>query len=190
MKNYLSQNEKDTWLITVLAAAELEDALPKMKANITKEEHKYLKTSITLNRKAYNSMSNRLGEKGIKQLHKYAINSNIQVETRSLSDAVSKRRLKEQETITIEIETLKKLGTMIVASKCEGCRLDYNKCNVFTVLDEVGLTGYCENNNCPYSFAVEKEPKKISKRKQKKDKNKFDETDDVYEYNFDGKLVK
>lgn len=120
MKNYLSQSEKDIWLITVLAVAELEDALPKMKSNLTKEEHKWLKTSITLSRKAYNSMSERIGANGIKQLHKYAANSNIEVVTKSLSNVIAQRELKEQETTTIETETLRKLGTMFVASKCEG----------------------------------------------------------------------
>ena len=190
MKTYLSQNEKDIWLITVLAVAELEDALPKMKPNLTKEEHKNLKTSITLSRKAYNSMSERIGTNGVKQLHKYAANSNIEVVTKSLSKAISQRELKEQEKTTIDTETLRRLGTMLVASKCEGCKHDYNSCKAFSILEEIGLAGYCENNNCPYSFAVEEEPKQISKRKQKKDKNKYDEDNETYEYNFDRKLVK
>lgn len=191
MKNYLSQREKDIWLIVVLAVAELEDALPKMKTNLTKEEHKCLKTSITLTRKAYNSMSERIGINGVKQLHKYASNSNIEVVTKSLSNAIAQREVKEKETTIIETEILRKLGTMLVASKCEGCRDDYRKCNTFTMLDVIGLTGYCENNNCPYSFAIEEEKKvkKISKRKQKKEKNKYDDTDDIYKYNFDRKSV-
>lgn len=187
MKDYLSQNEKDVWLIIVLAVAELEDALPKMKSNISTEEHKNLKTSITLIRKAYNSMSDRLGDKAIKQLHKYASNSNIQVVTKSLSNAISQRESKEGQTTTVESDTLQAIGNRLVASSCEGCEKKCSKCNTFTLLEEIGLAGYCINDNCPYSFGVEK---KVSKRKQKKDKNKYDDNNEIYEYNLDRKLVK
>lgn len=195
MKDYLSQNEKDIWLIMVLAVAELEDSLPKMKPNLTKEEHKNLKTSITLIRKSYNSMSERLGDKAIKQLHKYASNSNIQVVTKSLSNAISQRELKEEQTTTIESSTLQALGNRLVASNCDGCKNKCNKCNTFALLEEIGLAGYCINDNCPYSFGIEediKPPKKekASKRKQRKDKNKYDDDEEIYEYNLNRKLVK
>lgn len=190
MKNYLSTKEKDVWLVEVLAAAEMEDSLPKMKANLTKDEAKWLKTSVTLRRKAYNSMTSRLGTNAVKQLHKYAINSNIQVVSKSLSNVMTQRELKEQEVTQIDTELLMNLAVSLLAAKCEGCKKNFNSCHIFSMLDEICMEGYCINDNCPYSFGIEeekKEIKKISKRKQKKMKNKYDDDDEIYEYYFEKK---
>ena len=191
MNNYLSQKVKNVWLVLVLAIAEAEDSIPNMSNDLTKDETKWLKTSITLVRKAYNSMSDRLGEKAVKQLHRYALNSNIQVMSREMSRAITNRELKEDEITKIETSSLIHLATNLIAAKCEECEKDFNHCPTFEILDDVGIEGYCVNKNCPYSFGEKKKEdkaNKVSSRKQKKMKNKYDDDTEIYKYNFETKI--
>lgn len=188
MRDYLVKEEKDVWLTEALAAANTEDALPRMKSNLSKDEHKWLKMSVTLRQKAYDSMSKRLSEKAIRQLHKYAINCDIQVVSKEMSNIITENELKKQQLITIDFELFKNLAVSLMASKCENCTKNFSSCELFDTLDKIDLQGYCILDNCPYAFGREKTKetkiKKISKRREKKLKNKYDDDGEVYEYNF------
>ena len=193
MKDYFSRGEKDTWLTFVLAIAEMERALPKMKSDLLKEEKRCLSTVITLGRKAYNSVSERKGEKATKQLHRYAKNSNIQVVSKELSNVLSKKELKEAGFTQVSIDSLRKLSVGLIAEKCEDCNKSCSTCELFEILEDVGIDGYCIYDNCPYAFGdmepkkenkldKVKEEKKKSKRKTRKHKNRYDEDEEIYEY--------
>ena len=75
-----------------------------------------------------------------------------------------------------------------MACRCENCTKDFKTCDLFDALDKIDLQGYCILDNCPYAFGVdnkeETKVKKISKRKEKKLKNKYNDDGEVYEYNF------
>lgn len=203
MKDYLSQNEQDVWLVLVLAIAELEDSLPMMSKNLAKDETKWLKTVITLSRKAYNNMMGRLGTKAIKKLHKYGRNCNIQVMSREQSKIVSEKEIKEQNQITIDIDILYNLATSLTKLSCRDCRKKCGECYLYGILQDITFIGYEVNPNCPYSYnskegtekaleeVVESRVKTKKKRHNKKFKNRYDDNqnEETYVYNTKNKTI-
>lgn len=195
MKDYLNQNEQDIWLIMVLAVAELENSLPMMANNLTKDEVKCLKTVKTLTRKAYNSVADRLGDKAIKKLHKYGINSNIQVLSKTQSKIISQREVNEQYEVKIDIDILFNLATGLTKHECKNCNKKCSECYLFELLQDINFIGYEVNDNCPYSFSsevgIDKSIKNTIKvredakksRHNKKFKNRYDDDKEIHEYN-------
>ena len=133
-------------------------------------------------------MSERLSDKAIRQLHKYARCCDIQVVSKEMSNIITNNELKKQQLITIDFELFKNLAVSLMACRCENCTKDFKTCDLFDALDKIDLQGYCILDNCPYAFGVdnkeETKVKKISKRKEKKLKNKYNDDGEVYEYNF------
>ncbi len=201
MKDYLSQNEQDIWLVLVLAIAELEDSLPKMASNLTKDETKWLKTIVTLSRKSYNSMMDRLGPKAIKKLHKYGTSCNIQVMSKEQSKIVSEREVKEQNQITIDIDILFNLATSLTKLSCRDCKKKCGECYLHGILQDITFIGYEVNSNCPYSYnsqegtekaleeVVESRAKSKKNRHNKKFKNRYDDDGETYVYKAEKKSV-
>lgn len=185
MKDYLSQAEQDIWLIIVLATAELEDSLPLISKNLTTEEVKYLKTAKTLIRKSYNSMSERLGEKAIKKLYKYALNCNVEVTYKNKRNLTDKKdvKMKSDTELTLDIDTVLDMACTLTKKTCANCRKRCNECEIFEFLQEIDFAPVEINDNCPYSFNKNKVDKHKKNRHDKKFKNRYEESEDIYTYN-------
>ncbi|MGL5328949.1 MAG: hypothetical protein ACRDD7_06750 [Peptostreptococcaceae bacterium] len=172
MKNYLSEVEKNLWLMNLLTTAEWEDNVDKMKGStLTPEEVKWVKSAITYNKKAFNSMTERMGEKAIQQLIKYTKTKNIVVISKELSKIQGANK---EESISIPADLIDSLAATLVNAKCSNCKSNCGKCTTFSLLQELEMNGYEMFDNCPYS-SEKKEVKKKKSRKEKKVANRFDE---------------
>ncbi|MDY5098709.1 MULTISPECIES: DUF5651 domain-containing protein [Clostridia] len=193
MKDYMNNAEEDVWLISVLAASVIEDAMPKMRANLLSKEARALNTSVTNIRNAYNSKTERLNANATKKLYKRAGKSCIEVLSKEQSKIISKKEDSKKSEMVVDIDILSNIASELIRLKCENCNTKCGECYTYGLLKDIDFIGYEERDNCPYSFSSHKEEvkaKKPSKRRQKKDKNKYDDDGEIYEYNLDRKLVK
>ena len=90
MKNYLSLAERNNWLTCMSIAMYNENILEIWKNNLTKDEVKKLKTSITMTRNALKSIMDRMPVNESTKLKKHA--QNFQIKITSETGAKSTRR--------------------------------------------------------------------------------------------------
>ncbi|MEG1871227.1 MAG: DUF5651 domain-containing protein, partial [Peptostreptococcaceae bacterium] len=103
-----------------------------------------------------------------------------------------------------ERSQLEKLAYVAIQTTCRDCTKKYSTCELYDILED-NLVPRCEqNNNCAYSYISEemkrkREEKKqaklesknkTSKRSTNKKRNRFDEDEEIIEYNFEESVVR
>ena len=192
MKKYLNQYEKDTWIILLLATVHLDENVTVFSRHLNSEEVRKLKTASTFIKNAYSSMSSRLDHKSKKQMTNYIKQNDIKV--------LSKEHSKVQEDklegkMIVNTDTVEKLTSSMCSQFCKNCTTEHTECDLYGIFDDLRMDGFNLFENCPYSFrdkeddTIEKKKKK-SRRYMKKHDNRYDDDEDVYEYNFKIKNIK
>ena len=77
---------------------------------------------------------------------------------------------------------------------CKNCTTEHTECDLYGIFDDLRMDGFNLFENCPYSFKEKEDStdkkKKKSRRYMKKHDNRYDDDEDVYEYNFKIKNIK
>lgn len=207
MKKYLNSNE----MLDILFAYHLADTSEKTvnswtsRGNMTKTEAKYLKTAATYTRKFIEEVMLRLDEKEktkVAKRTKKAYDKPIIFIDKWMQDRIMGTYEKESETVKVGRKKLEKVALLAMKAVCEDCTDSFSSCWLYDIFDDWLMTRADREKNCPYCFLSnekqaerEKNLKKLeeekrlkkeskSKRKAKKHKNRFDEEDEVIEYNF------
>lgn len=196
MKKYL--NSKDlTDLLFVFHMVEINTSIVNRwveYGNMTRDEAKWIKTAITYNMKAMKSILDRLPQKEKDKFVKRTIkaqNEPIRIVDKWMHDRVFGTYETEFEIVKIERPEFEKLGMLCSKKYCEDCGNNFSDCSLYDIFENNMMSRVEKLHNCPYAFHSEKKleelkamkaeieekrnNKKISKRKQKKIKNRFDE---------------
>lgn len=189
MKNYLSLAERNNWLACMSIAMYNENILEIWKNNLTKDEAKKLKTSITMTRNALKSIIDRMPNEAEK-IKKHANNFAIKITTEAGAKVLEDRALKESEIVQFNTSDFEEVMLDLMKNKCCNCKTLCHECSVYNLCIDTILPRFDIENNCPYAFrSVDKVKKKESKRAKKK-ANRYDIDDEEYQYNFIPKGVK
>ncbi|MEG2276116.1 MAG: DUF5651 domain-containing protein [Clostridia bacterium] len=114
----------------------------------------------------------------------------IRIVDKWLQDRVFGTYETEHEIVKIERPQLETLAMKAIRGNCSDCNDSYRECDLYDILED-NLVPRCEiRRNCAYSFASKKnKPKEESKankskRAINKKANRFDEDEEILEYNF------
>lgn len=207
MKKYLNSNE----MLDILFVYHLADTSEKIveswtsRGNMTKNEAKYLRTSITYAQKFLTGVRDRLDNKEQEKLSKRTIKASKKPII--FIDEWMKQRVmgdyeKELEIVKIGRSKFKKVALLAMKAVCEDCTDSFASCSLYDIFEDCLMHRADKEKNCPYCFLsnekqaereknlrrleeerrIKKESK--SKRKAKKHKNRFDEDDEIIEYKF------
>lgn len=196
MKKYLNNNELND-LLFIYHMIETDTSIVNdwiKRGNMTSNEAKWIRTAITYNIKAMRSILDRLDPKEKSKFAKRTVkaqNEAIRIIDKWMYDRVFGTFETEFEVVKIERPEFERLGMACIQAHCEDCNEYFASCDIYDVFDNNLMKRAEIKHNCPYAYHSEKtiaeikarkaemedkkKNKKISKRKQKKIANRFDE---------------
>lgn len=197
MKKYLNNNEiNDLLFIFHMIETNTSSVDSWIKrGNMTSNEAKWIRTAITYNMKALRSILDRLDPKEKDKFIKRTIkaqNEPIRIIDKWMYDRVFGNFETEFEVVKIERPEFERLSMACIQAHCEDCNEHFANCDIYDIFENNMMNRAEKKHNCPYAFHSEKtiaeikarkaelkenkkNGKKISKRKQKKIANRFDE---------------
>lgn len=212
-KQYLNKDERDNFLGFSGLGIYLQKRLTKWGKNLTVDERRRFKTALTNIEKAQTSIINRLPKHEAVKILKASKEHDVRILTLEGARALEKRAKQDYEkNLHIKFEEMEVIATQILIHNCYQCKKLCNECMYHSMMSRFLIPGLNSENNCPYSYneksrfdqveqpgdeevykqALEqhKKPIKKSNRKEKKNKNRYDDPGEGYEYNFTPKGVK
>lgn len=161
MKTYMSRKERENVCVLFLVASAVDEMLEKW-TDLTKEEHKAIKTVQTWIYKFMDSIMNRKDRDVALQLKRDIQNSEIMILPKYEAKKEWERREEQAKYIEVKRDTLLNLAEHALIG-CEGCtRKDYYNCDLreaFIKLD-IEPFDYEAVDKCQYKVEVER--KKVS----------------------------
>ncbi|MGL5569615.1 MAG: DUF5651 domain-containing protein [Cetobacterium sp.] len=188
MKEYLNAQELNDLLFTFYLIERNRDTVDSWQErdNLTKEEAKYLRMAATYTEKMMMSVLKRLPTKQVdKFMHRTVreIKDPVRLIDKWTVDRVLGRYDEAYKVVKMPRVEFEYLAMTLIDQHCKGCKKSFQDCDLYTLLDNNVFPTCDEARNCPYGFVPpgtekskkDKEKGKVSKRKQKKLANRFDE---------------
>lgn len=198
MKKYLNSKELND-LLFIYHLAEIDQNVINdwiSRGNMTSEEAKWIRTAITYNKKALTSILNRLEPKETEKFIKRTVkakNEAIRIVDKWMHDRIFGTYETEAKIVKVERPEFEKLCLSCIQAHCEDCNESFSNCDIYDIFENNLIPRAEIKHSCPYAYHSEKTieevkkrkaeieeakrngKKKISKRKQKKIANRFDE---------------
>ena len=157
MKKYLNQQERITFLYMTNLMDRTENMIEDwdQRGNLTKEERKYLKMSLSFGLKAFESILHRLDKSVVAALKKEKDRSGIHLDMVHSLEIIKKRKKAELDASYEENKEYYRLVELILDSKCQGCRIPCGECEIFEEFQKQCVPyadGNEEFSNCKYSY--------------------------------------
>ena len=204
MFNYLNQKQINDMMLLFC----VDDTLGKiidswvLHENLTKEEAKYIRTSRTYFNKFIDSVQERLPEKEKQKLIKRYSNFHLAIQDKWLLKKFHDDMNEAAQTVRMERPIFEKFAIQLFNQNCKDCTKTSEECELHDILYENLFPAEENLKNCCYAFesneaklerlkreeekrlAREAKKNKVSKRAKKKKANRYDEDDEIIEYNF------
>ena len=209
MKNYLNNKQMNDILFTFHLLEQNTKTVNEWQKhnNLTTTEAGHLRKAITWTEKFVEAVLSRMGPKEVDKVHKRTIKA-MEEPVRIIDKWMEQRIFgtfdTEYEIVKIERPQFEKLCMACIGHYCKDCKNSYNDCDIYDILDDNLMARAELKPNCPYAYISDekrlemqkekelRELKKLekkagSKRSRKKKANRYDEDDEVIEYNFKAK---
>lgn len=157
MKKYLNQKERVTFLYLTNLADRVENMIRDWdeRGNLTKDEKKYLKMSLSFCMKSFESILKRLDINVVATLQKEKERSGIHLDMVHSLEVIAKRKSAQIEAAYEENREYFKLVELILDKNCKGCRTPCGECEFFKEFQEQCIP-YADGDenytNCKYSY--------------------------------------
>lgn len=204
MFNYLNQQQISDMMLLFCLGDKLEKIIDTwvQYENMTKEEAKYIRTSRTYYNKFFDSVQERLPNKEKDKLIKRYSNFHMTIQDKWLLKKFQDDMNEAAQTVRMERPIFEKFAIQLFNKNCKDCTKTSEECELHDILYENLFPADEQLKNCCYAFEsieakaqrlkleeekrLAKESKKntLSKRAKKKKANRFDEDDEIIEYNF------
>lgn len=207
MFQYLNQKQTSDMMMIFCIAETLEKIIKTWveNENMSKEEAKYIRTSRTYMNKFMQSLQSRIPDKEKHKLIKRYSNFHLQIMDKWLLSKFQKYLEEQAQTVLMDRDVFTGLAYEVCNVRCKDCEKHFQDCKWHDVLYECLFPAAEQKINCPYAYISEEkrlqmqkekelrelkklEKKKGSKRSRKKKENRFDEDDEIFEYNIKNKL--
>lgn len=174
MRDYLNANEKNQFMVIMSVLQSIEGkrnmglngpTIGSMREdwssrdNMSKQEHKYLKTAETYLHKFIESVYNRLSPKDQQIIDKKIRNFDF----RLIDDFTLKQVFRDVQNRMVNAvvprQQFEDWCEQIMNVKCNGCTKDWNTCNLYEVFNDnfVPESGF-NCLNCKYAYTLEDKP--------------------------------
>ena len=204
MFNYLNHKQINDMMLLFCVGDKVEEIVNTwvQYENMTKEEAKYIRTSRTYYNKFFDSIQARLSDKEAAKLVKRYSNFYLSIQDKWLLKKFQDDMNEKAKTVRMERELFDKFAIQLFNQNCKDCTKTSEECELHDLLYENLFTTEEKLKNCCYAFesheaklerlkreeekrlVQEAKKNKQSKRAKKKKANRFDEDDEVIEYNF------
>ena len=209
MFQYLNQRQVSDLMLLFCIADDLDKIIDEwvVHKNMTPTEAKYIKTSRTYMNKFMNELQERIPAKEKDKLIKRYSNFHLQIMDKWLLEKFQRDMEEKAQMVLMDREIFSGLAYEVTGVKCRDCDKSHSNCKWHDVLHECLFPSSEQKPNCPYAYISDekrlemqkekelRELKKLekkagSKRSRKKKANRYDEDDEVIEYNFVSSKVK
>ena len=203
MFQYLNQRQVSDLMLLFCVADNLEKIINEWveHENMTKTEAKYIRTARTYMSKFMNELQARIPAKEKDKLIKRYSNFYIQIMDKWLLEKFQRDMEEKAQMVMMDRQVFSGLAYEVTNTKCKDCEKSHSNCDWHDVLYECLFPAAEQKPNCPYAYISEEkrlemqkkkelmelkklEKKAGSKRSRKKKANRYDEDDEVIEYNF------
>ena len=203
MFQYLNQRQVSDLMLLFCVADNLEKIINEWveHENMTKTEAKYIRTARTYMSKFMNELQARIPAKEKDKLIKRYSNFYIQIMDKWLLEKFQRDMEEKAQMVMMDRQVFSGLAYEVTNTKCKDCEKSHSNCDWHDVLYECLFPAAEQKPNCPYAYISyekslemqkEKELRELkklekkagSKRSRKKKANRYDEDDEVIEYNF------
>lgn len=203
MKDYLNNKQMNDILFTFHLLEQNSKMVNEWQKHnsLTTTEAGHLRKAITWTEKFIESVLVRLGPKEVDKVRKRtvkAMDEPIRIIDKWMEQRIFGTFDSEYEIVKVERPQFEKLSMACIQAHCQDCKNSFNDCDIYDVFEDNLVPRAELKCNCPYSFDSEKTIKereekskailkskdKLSNRKAKKLKNRFDKEDEIIEYNF------
>lgn len=204
MFNYLNQQQISDMMLLFCVGDKIEKIIDTWVRyeNMTKEEAKYIRTSRTYYNKFFDSVQERLPDKEKDKLIKRYSNFHMTIQDKWLLKKFHDDMNEAAQTVRMERSIFEKLAIQLFNNNCKDCTKTSEECELHDILYENLFPAEEKMRNCCYAFesneaklerlkkqeekrlAQEAKKNNKSKRAKKKKANRFDEDDEIIEYNF------
>ena len=204
MFNYLNHKQINDMMLLFCVGDKVEEIVNTwvQYENMTKEEAKYIRTSRTFYNKFFDSIQARLSDKEASKLIKRYSNFHLSIKDKWLLKKFHDDMNEAAKTVRMEREHFEKFATQLFNINCKDCTKTSDNCEIHDLLYENLYPTEEKLKNCCYAFeshetklerlkreeskrlARESKKSKITKRAKKKKANRYDEDDEIIEYNF------
>lgn len=203
MKQYFTSKEAND----LLFASHLLDLNAKIaedwfsRGNLLEEEYNTLNLGVSYIEKFLESILRRMPQKEVEKFAKRTIRAQedpIRIVDQWMKDRVFGTYETEYEIVKVERPQFEKLALIGVNAHCKDCNEHYRDCDMYDILEDNLVPRAEIKNNCPYAFISKQRKQEIeekkkareekkatqSKRARNKKANRFDEDEEIIEYNF------
>ena len=203
MFQYLNQRQVSDLMLLFCVADNLEKIINEWveHENMTKTEAKYIRTARTYMSKFMNELQARIPAKEKDKLIKRYSNFYIQIMDKWLLEKFQRDMEEKAQMVMMDRQVFSGLAYEVTNTKCKDCEKSHSNCDWHDVLYECLFPAAEQKPNCPYAYigyekSLEMQKKKElmelkklekkagSKRSRKKKANRYDEDEEVIEYNF------
>lgn len=164
MRTYLNATEMNDYMVI---GALLDSATRIRKEwseheNMTKDEHKAIKTAETYLSKFYQSVLSRQDKKELTKISRRLGDFELKIMDKLTLNRLRGTWQEESKIVKIDREEFHDWCNMIMEVKCMDCKKDYGSCSLHDVFDSNFVPGssYCMNN-CKYAYPKLKKQKKV-----------------------------
>ena len=209
MFQYLNQRQVSDLMLLFCIADDLDKIIDEwvVHKNMTPTEAKYIRTSRTYMSKFMNELQERIPAKEKDKLIKRYSNFHLQIMDKWLLEKFQRDMEEKAQMVMMDRQVFSGLAYEVTNTKCRDCDKSHTSCRWHDVLYECLFPSAEQKPNCPYAYISDevrlqmqkekelRELKKLekkagSKRSRKKKANRYDEDDEVIEYNFVSSKVK
>ena len=203
MFQYLNQRQVSDLMLLFCVADNLDKIINEWveHENMTKTEAKYIRTARTYMSKFMNELQARIPAKEKDKLIKRYSNFYIQIMDKWLLEKFQRDMEEKAQMVMMDRQVFSGLAYEVTNTKCKDCEKSNSNCDWHDVLYECLFPAAEQKPNCPYAYISDekrleiqkekelRELKKLekkagSKRSRKKKANRYDEDDELIEYNF------
>ena len=204
MFNYLNHKQINDMMLLFCVGDKVEEIVRTwvQYENMTKEEAKYIRTSRTYYNKFFDSVQERLPNKEKVKLIKRYSDFHLSIQDKWLLKKFNDDINEAAKTVRMERTQFDKFAIQLFNHNCKDCTKTSENCELHDILYENLFPTEETQKNCCYAFesnetklerlkkqeekrlAREAKKNNKSKRAKKKKANRFDEDDEIIEYNF------
>ena len=204
MFNYLNHKQINDMMLLFCVGDKVEQIVNTwvQYENMSKEEAKYIRTSRTYYNKFFNSIQDRLSNKEKEKLIKRYSDFHLTIQDKWLLKKFQDDICEKFNTVRMDRELFDKFAIQLFNHNCKDCTKTSDDCEIHDLLYENLFPTEDQLRNCCYAFesnevklerlkreedkriARETKKNKVTKRAKKKKANRYDEDDEIIEYNF------
>lgn len=131
--------------------------------NLTKEEHRALKTAQTYLTKFYNSLIGRLDTKEVQKIMKRTSDFELKIIDKFTLKRMQGTWQEEMKIAHVDREEFEDYADQVLQIKCKGCRKHFSQCNLHEMFynNFIHESGF-NLENCRYAYS------EVSNRKKKR----------------------